>query len=407
MSKIADRIERLSPQKRAMLLRQLREREGWSPAPLDTSPARWKTVHAGRGDNFQAVVTAPGDIGSLEFQPTLCPPPPPGMIQIRIKAMSLNFRDLMIALGLYPSGSRSSEVMGSDCVGTVVAIGDRLDTYPIDGIDFRIDAPTMAIGQDVVACPGKFRSSETNFSPIINVWAFEAAPLPRRLTPRQAAGIPTAFCTAFYGLHMLARLQPGETALVQSAASGVGLAAVQVCRWLGAEVLATAGTPEKRAYLASIGVKHVMDSRSLDFGNEVMEITRGRGVDVVLNSLPGPAIAAGLAVLGDFGRFIEIGKRDIMQDARIGLKPFSRGLSFAAVDLGLFLKRPPLIIGAMQQILSLVEAGVFAPLPDEVYPIKDLAAALLRMSEGRHIGKLIVNFEGQTVQVRSGPQRGG
>jgi len=405
MSDFTERIENLSPEKRALLLRQLREREVWSPARVDATPIWTPTPTLGE-DNFQAVVTAPGDLGSLEFHPTPRLPPEPGMIQIRIKAMSLNFRDLMIALGLYPSAPGAHPVMGSDCVGTVVSLGEPLRVYTVDGTDFEIDAPPFCIGQDVVAMPGKFRSSETNFSPIINAWAFEAAPLASGLTPRQAAGIPTAFCTAFYSLKVLARLQPGETVLVHSAASGVGLAAVQVCRLLGAEVLATTGTPEKRSYLQSIGIKHVMNSRSVSFAEEVMDITRGRGVDVVLNSLPGPAIAAGLSVLADFGRFIEIGKQAFIQDTKIGLKPFSRGLTFSAADIGLFMKRPTLLTAVMQKVFSLVETGAFTPLPDEVYSINDLGDALVRMSEGRHVGKLVINFEGETVQVRANPETG-
>src|SRR6185436_14650032 len=133
---------------------------------------------------------------------------------------------------------------------------------------------------------------------------------------------PTAYLTALYALRELARLEPGEKVLIHSASGGFGLAAVAVARLLGGEVLATAGNAEKRAFLRALGVEHVMDSRALSFGDEARERTGGRGVDIVLNSLSGSAIAQGVRCLAPYGRFIELGKRDIIDNARLGLAPF-------------------------------------------------------------------------------------
>ena len=125
----------------------------------------------------------------------------------------------------------------------------------------------------------------------------------------EAATVPTTFFTAYYALHSLAHLRAGERVLIHGAAGGVGLAAIQIARHLGAEIFATAGTEEKRNYLRLLGTEHVLDSRTLTFASEIMDITHDEGVDVVLNSLAGEAIDKNFSVLRPFGRFIELGKR--------------------------------------------------------------------------------------------------
>src|SRR5262249_36924716 len=156
---------------------------------------------------------------------------------------------------------------------------------------------------------------------------------PKPMSFEEAATAPIAFLTAYYALHHQGRLARGERVLIHAAAGGVGLAAIQVCRHLGAEIYATAGSSEKREYLRSLGVRHIYDSRSLSFAAEVMRETNGEGVDVVLNSLAGEAIAAGLEVLREGGRFLEIGKQDIYRNARLGLFPFRRNITFSAIYL--------------------------------------------------------------------------
>ena len=138
--------------------------------------------------------------------------------------------------------------------------------------------------------------------------------MPAHLSYEESATIPAAYLTAYIALIDRGRLQAGERILIHAAAGGVGLAAVKIAQSLGAEVFATAGTDEKREFLRSLGIVHVMNSRTLDFAQEVMQRTAGEGVDVVLNSLGGEFINAGLAVLRRYGRFLELGKRDIFQN---------------------------------------------------------------------------------------------
>src|SRR5262249_16235152 len=161
---------------------------------------------------------------------------------------------------------------------------------------------------------------------------------PKSMSFEEAATTPIAFLTAYYALHHQGRLARGERALIHAAAGGVGLAAVQICREAGAEIYATAGTPEKRDFLRSLGIKHIYDSRSLAFASEIMRDPRQEGVDVVLNSLAGEAIEAGLDVLRDGGRFLEIGKQDIYKNTRLGLLPFRRNITFSAIHLDAVLR---------------------------------------------------------------------
>ena len=142
----------------------------------------------------------------------------------------------------------------------------------------------------------------------------------------QAAALPAAYVTAWHALIVSARLRPGERVLVHSAAGGVGLAALNIARFVGAEVLATAGSEEKRDYLRQLGIDAVSDSRSLSFADDVMAQTEGEGVDVVLNSLGGEFIDRSLSVLRRYGRFVELGKRDIFRGTPLDLSHFARQL---------------------------------------------------------------------------------
>ncbi len=149
---------------------------------------------------------------------------------------------------------------------------------------------------------------------------------PAKLSVDEAATVPIAFLTAYYSLVELARIRKGDWVLIHAAAGGVGLAAIEIARWAGAKVIATVGSKEKEDYVRSLGVEHVFNSRSLTFAAGVMEATGGRGVDIVLNSLTGEFQSKGLEVLAPYGRFIELGKRDIYDDRQVGLKVFRKNL---------------------------------------------------------------------------------
>jgi NAD(P)-dependent dehydrogenase (short-subunit alcohol dehydrogenase family)/acyl carrier protein len=197
-------------------------------------------------------------------------------------------------------------------------------------------------------------------------------------------------------LHHQGRLARGERALIHAAAGGVGLAAAQICQHLGAEVYATAGSPEKRDFLRSMGIKRVFDSRSLAFATEVMRETDGEGVDIVLNSLAGEAIQASLEVLRDGGRFLEIGKHDIYQNTQLGLLPFRRNISFSSVHLDAVLRRRQ---DLLSELTPYFEDGSFTPLPVKVFPVSESASAFRYMAQAKQIGKIALSMRDQDIRV--------
>ncbi|MYR01726.1 MULTISPECIES: type I polyketide synthase [unclassified Streptomyces] len=305
-------------------------------------------------------------------------PPASGQIQVQLHSTSLNFINVLKAVGTYDQLLSGTDIVPQavfDGAGTVTAVGE--------------DVRCASVG-DLVAVPVCWAGDrETLMASRVTVRADWAVPLtsPEELT--HAAGLPIAYLTSWYGLCRLARLAAGEQVLIHSASGGVGLAAVNIARMKGAEVLATAGTQEKRDYLRSLGVRHVMDSRSLDFARQVREITRGRGVDVVLNSLTGPAQSAGLDLLARKGRFIEIGKRDIYEDTHLGLLPFRRNISFSSVDIALLLhEEPALIASLVQEIGQAYAAGLLPPLPMTSSPVSEASEVFRTMAGARHTGNL-------------------
>src|SRR5690606_33357606 len=205
----------------------------------------------------------------------------------------------------------------------------------------------------------------------------------------EAATVLSAYLTAYYTLHHLAGLSAGDRVLIHAAAGGVGLAAVQLAQQAGAEIFATAGSPEKRALLRSLGVPHVMNSRTLEFAEEIAQITEGRGVDVILNSLAGDFVPYSLSVLAENGRFLEIGKRDIWTAEQVAqVKPAA---AYFIVDLvAKSAEDPALIQSLLQEIMALLEAGAIRPLPHQIFPLSEAVNAFRTMAQAKHTGKIVV-----------------
>ncbi len=311
-------------------------------------------------------ITARGVLDNLRLQPAARRQPGPGEIEIEVKATGLNFRDVLNALGLYPG---EAGALGHECAGIVAAVGPGVTG--------------LAPGDAVLAV------ALGSFSTFVTTPAALAIRKPARLTFAEAATIPITFLTASYALRRLAQLQPRERVLIHAAAGGVGLAAVQLARQIGAEIFATVGSPEKRAFLQAGGVERIFNSRTLDFAGEIMAATGGEGVDVVLNSLTGEFIPASLSVLKNGGRFLEIGKRDIWDKSQVdGL---GRNLAYFVIYLGEVCEREPALIQEMlQELMADFEAGRLMPLPLRLFPLKQAADAFRYMAQARHIGKVVV-----------------
>jgi phthiocerol/phenolphthiocerol synthesis type-I polyketide synthase C len=356
------------------------------------SPARYAAPAALSAPDpdvpFRMEYPVPGALDDVRARAATRQPPGPGEVEIRVHATGLNFIDAMRALGVYPGpdpGQDGAPVrVGIECAGTVTAIGAGLDGLPAD---LRVGDAVIAVAVDGV---GSF----------VTTRACLVAAKPAQLSFETAAAIPVAFLTAYYALHEQARLRRGERVLIHSAAGGVGLAAIEVARWLGATVYATAGTPEKRDHLRALGVEHVWDSRSVAFADEVLAATAGEGVDIVLNSLTGEAIANGLAVLRPYGRFVEIGKRDIYGHGRLRLWQLRRNASFIVIDLAALIMDRPAYAGALLcDIVTRIEQEKFRPLPVRPFPVAQTAAAVRCLAQGKQIGKVVVSVDQQVPPV--------
>ncbi|WP_262702314.1 MULTISPECIES: type I polyketide synthase [Streptomyces] len=355
-------------------------------APLtdtERTTAAARTVHCG-SDGFRLRAGRLGDLGSLELTTNARRPPGPGEVELRVLAAGLNFRDVLTAMGLLPGDEDIRYRLGFECAGEVSAVGPGVD---------HLRAGDRVVAADVRG--GAFGSFTV-------VPADRTAPLPEGLDPHTAAGLPIAFLTAWYALRHIGRVSAGERVLIHSATGGTGLAAIAVARLLGAEVLATAGSEEKRRFLRGMGIARVMDSRSLDFRDEVKAATGGEGVDVVLNSLSGAAIRAGLKCLRPFGRFVELGVRDILSDAPLGLSPLRHNITFSTVDLReLQLDRPREYAAMLREVLTAIGEGQLKPLRCTTYPLAAVTDAFRQMAGARHIGKLVLTIpqEGQVDAV--------
>jgi acyl transferase domain-containing protein/acyl carrier protein len=321
------------------------------------------------GKPYHLTFASRGSLENLKLDVTKRHPPGRGEVEIRVHATALNFRDVMNVMGLYPGDPGP---LGAECAGEIVAIGEGISHF--------------AIGDAVVGiAPASFASYVTTSAELI-------APKPVRMSFDEVVTVPVAFITAHFTLNHLAKIQAGDRVLIHAAAGGVGLAAVTLAKRAGAEIFATAGSPEKRAFLKSLGVSHVMDSRSLGFAEEIMDITGGRGVDVVLNSLADQFVDRSFEVIAQNGRFLEIGKRGIWELERAAR--LNRGVQYFIVDWGVDAQNNPALIGSMlRELMAAFDRRELESLPHRVFPLREAKGAFRLMAQGRHTGKLVVSHE--------------
>ncbi len=359
-----------------------REPEDFDPTLL--------TVRAGDPSvNFHATMRAPGVIDDLELNEIPLEPLGPDQVRIRICAVGLNFRDVMAVTGLLPREAEHAPAhqhLGLEFGAVVDAVGANVTGFvPGDRV--------MGLGR---RCLQRFMTLDPKM----------LTKVPDSISLEQAATIPSAFATAHYALNHMGRMRAGERVLIHVATGGVGTAAVQLAQAAGAEIFATAGSPAKRKLLKEQGVRHVMDSRSLKFADDVARITKGQGVDLLLNSLPGDYIAKGLEIMSPYGRFLEIGKRDVYADSSIGMKPLRRNVSISVIDLAAMGdERPDLLSEMFDELVARFETGELVPLPLTAFPVSRIAEAFRYMSQARHVGKVVVTLDEDAYRVRRDPSR--
>jgi acyl transferase domain-containing protein/acyl carrier protein len=304
-----------------------------------------------------------GVLENLQVQPAARHIIPAGSVEIEVHATGLNFRDVLNVLGMFTGA------LGSECAGRIAGVGEGVNEF--------------AIGDEVIA----FAAGSHDGYVIAD--ARLVAPKPANLNAVQAATLPTSFLTARYTLDHLAKINRGDLILIHAAAGGVGLAAVQIAQRAGAKIFATAGSDRKRSFLRELGVQHVMDSRSLGFAREVLEITGGQGVDIVLNSLAGDFVGASFSALATHGRFIEIGKRDLWTAERV--EELGRGIQYHIVDLGQVASGDPEILGyLLRDCVRAIECGELRPLPAAVFGFDNAVSAYRYMAQAQHIGKIVL-----------------
>ena len=296
-------------------------------------------------------------------------------VRIEVKAIGLNYRDVMWAMDLLPEealeGGFAGASMGIECSGLIVAVGSKVKG--------------LSKGDEVVTFGPSCLSS------CVDVPVDLCTRLPGGFGHEAAATVPVAFFTAYYGLVKLANLQRGESVLIHGGAGGVGLAAIQIAHWRGARIIATAGNPTKRAFLESLGVDHVLNSRSLDFVEQVRDITDGEGVDVVLNSLAKSGMEQSLNLLAPFGRFLELGKQDFYKNSAIGVRPLRKNNSYFAIDIDDFMARfGEQARGILGEVLDGFERGDFVPLVHQSFHGFDAIEGFRTMQRSDHIGKIVI-----------------
>jgi NADPH:quinone reductase-like Zn-dependent oxidoreductase len=382
VSDISAQIADLSPEKRDLLLRQLRLRQG-GQQPAVSANAQSRPFDLERDQNFTLRIPSIGILENFVYRVSKRVAPGPNQVEIEVYASSLNFRDVLIALGEYPS---TSAEMGSDCSGKVVRVGAGVDQFKV--------------GDEVIAI-----SEASAFSRFTTTMVTDVVKKPASLNWEEAASLPTVFVTLYHSLHNLAALSKGERILIHSAAGGIGLAAIQYAQTVGAEIFATVGSDEKRAYLRSLGIERIFNSRSVEFADEIVKATGGEGgeggegVDVVLNSLGGE----GLSILRPLGRFVELGRRDFAQNTQIGLAPFDNSLTFYSVSLyKLSILRPQLYNAVFTEVVDKFDRGIFKPLKMNLYAASEITTAFQHMAQGTHIGKQTIRFKDQQIMVAPG-----
>ncbi len=302
---------------------------------------------------------------ALVASPAACAALAPGEVRVAVHASGLNFRDVLIALGAYPGAAR----MGGEGAGVVVEVGP--------------DVTSLQVGDRVM---GLIHDS---FCPLAVADARLVVRAPEGWSWEQAASVPIVFLTAYFALVELAALEPGERLLVHGAAGGVGMAVVQLARYLGAEVFATAH-PDKWSAVEALGVPvgRIASSRSLEFKDAFLGVTGGEGMDVILDSLAGEFVDASLGLLPRGGRFLEMGKADIRDPEAVTVA--HPGVAYRAFDLQ---EVPPERVQEMLgELLGLFERGVLCHAPITPYAITRAPDAFRVLRESRHVGKLVLRI---------------
>ena len=307
-----------------------------------------------------------GTLDGVTWRPAAVRAPDHDEVRLRVVAAGINFRDVLVALGMYPG---AGAVMGAECAGVVEEVGAGVSGVRVNDVVFGFAPGGLATD---VTMPARYVTC-----------------VPDGLTVEQAASLPAAFLTAMFALNRVAGVDAGKRVLIHAGAGGVGMAAIQVARQAGAEIFATAGSRAKRSLLHRLGVQHVFDSRSVAFADDILAATGGAGVDVVLNSLADEFIAAGVSTLAQGGWFIELGKRGIWSAEQ--MRAVRPDVHYRAFDLGDELAADAVLAPSLlAELCAGLKDQSLNPLPVHTFEFAYAADALRFMAQARHVGKLVL-----------------
>ncbi|MEV6280015.1 SDR family NAD(P)-dependent oxidoreductase [Nocardia sp. NPDC051832] len=310
--------------------------------------------------------------------------PGPGEVEVRMRLIGLNYKDPLKVMGLLGerelAGTFFGTSPGMEGVGTVVRLGSG-----VTGV---------AVGDSVaVAAKGMMRRYHV-------VEQQYLVPMPEGAEPGLCTST-TAFATAEYALIDLAQVRPGETVLIHGAAGGVGSAAIQVAKAAGARIIGTAGTDERRAHILELGADHALNSRSLNFADDVLARTGGVGVDVVVSTAPGEILRQNFHAVREFGRIVEVGKADVYTGGLLELANFDKNLTYFSIDLDrMCAVRPLQLAELLRRVYDKIIASVYRPLPYEVFETHEVAKAFDEVIRSQRIGRVALSMEENAPPVR-------
>ncbi len=364
--------------------------QGSSKAPLEISCGDIKLKKIA-GGYHKVIITGPGSIDGLKIVASDVPTVEPHQVRIAVKAFSLNFADLLCVRGLYPSMPAYPFTPGLEVSGIVTKVGDGVKAFQPGDLVVAMAGKNLGGHATQLTCPGE-----------------QVIHKPDSLSFEEACALPVVAITMMIAFDK-AKVQWGEKVLIQTATGGTGLMAVQLAKYYGATIFATAGSDHKLAYLAKLGVPHGINYLKTDFQGEIDRLTGGRGVDVVINTLPGDAIQKGLNCLSPEGRYIELAMTGIRSAKAIDLSVLNNNQTFYSIDPGK-LKRPEIVRNHFMEMMRLANQGILRATICKTFLFNEIKDAYRYLENRKNIGKIVVTvpeeyqYEEQPTLVKSGIQ---
>ncbi|KAI1361572.1 putative polyketide synthase [Xylaria arbuscula] len=354
----------------------------WQTAPDASMRYRGHAVRENE-ELRSLLIGTPGLLRTMSWSGGDIPTPADGEVLVKTEAVGLNFRDVLIALGVLDNSTAEIGLEGS---GIVTAIGTNVHNVSIGD---RVVYMTKGCFTSHALVPGELCVK------IDNSISFE-----------QGAALPCVYTTTLLALVDRANLRKGQSVLIQSACGGVGLAAIAIAQMVGADIYCTVGTEEKVLYLeANYGLdrSHIFHSRDASFLPTVMKATNNRGVDVVLNSLSGDLMHASWKCVAEFGTMVEIGKRDFRRRAKLSMEAFEQNRSFIGIDMWQITQvRPDIAANLMKRSVQLIQSGAIrAPTIANAFPGSQIQEAFRTMQSAMHIGKIVIKFPKQSTDLQA------